>query len=87
MDYKNITRAHILKGVRYQCPSEVRGKKTLLSWELLGAGGLRVAQLVLIWRPLSHCPFMFTMAFSASYESKLKMGYPLEMMTTTFGGG
>lgn len=44
----------------------------LLSWTVFGAGGFLVAQFVLIWRPPSHCPPMFTMAFSASYSTKWK---------------
>lgn len=33
----------------------------------MGAGGLRVAQFVLIGRLPSHCPFMLLMAVSASW--------------------
>jgi hypothetical protein len=34
----------------------------------LGAGGLRVAQLVRMALVPSHCPFIPAMAFSASYD-------------------
>lgn len=42
----------------------------LLSCVLLGAGGLRVAQLVLICRPPNHWPPICTIAFSASFGEK-----------------
>lgn len=45
-------------------------KYNLLSCVLLGAGGLRVAQLVLICRPPNHWPPICTIAFSASYKEK-----------------